>query len=77
MPPEIPLLILHELSGTLTPHLSMFFPAVAGREGRLLKAKCAWEIRVVSCKRQAGKGIKFLFHPVSAAWNPRHCFFIL
>jgi hypothetical protein len=77
MPPEIPLLILHELSGTPTPRLSMFFPAVASREGCLLKAKCACDIRVVSCKRPAGKGIKFPFRPVSVAWILRHCFFIL
>jgi hypothetical protein len=77
MPPEIPLLILHELFGTPTPRSSTFFPAVAGREGCLLKAKCAWDIRVVSCQRQAGKGIKFLFRPVSVAWNPCHCFFNL
>ena len=74
MPPEIPLLILHELSGTLTLRLSMFFPAVASREGCLLKAKCACDIRVVSCKRPAGKEIKFLLRSVSVAWNSRHCF---
>ena len=61
MPPENPLLILHGLSGTPIPRLAMLFPAIAGREGCFPKAKCAWDIGVVSCKWQAAKGINFLF----------------
>jgi hypothetical protein len=50
MLPEILFLILHELSGTPTPRSSVPFPAVAGREDCLLKAKCAWDMTVVSRK---------------------------